>query len=233
MGLGKTVEVLALVLAHQWPGKQRFDTSSSNSSCTNSSPCFPLSPPPSPLLGSEELKEASTAGGYLEKVTASDEVVGEKDWKEKEDDDENYDKDEPADLMQDCEEDDLFATALPDKYYGEEQSTVSPVVGLGISEVGKVVDGDGDGDDVDKVMVEGEEGKGEGEGEGEKREGKKEEGEGEGDVVRCVCGATSDFGYEGEFVQCERCGVWQHSACTGFKSSTHKNFLCGNCKVCV
>ena len=49
------------------------------------------------------------------------------------------------------------------------------------------------------------------------------------DVVRCLCGATSEGSYEGEFVQCERCQVWQHSHCADFHASRHDMFICIKC----
>ena len=59
----------------------------------------------------------------------------------------------------------------------------------------------------------------------------------ESDQVQCVCGATSDSDDGGEeYVQCERCGVWQHSECVHFKSSLHpsssfsfSSFACIKC----
>ena len=52
-----------------------------------------------------------------------------------------------------------------------------------------------------------------------------------GDVVACVCGATAEGDYEGEFVQCDLCGIWQHSKCVGFDSSKQANFYCSKCQV--
>ena len=49
------------------------------------------------------------------------------------------------------------------------------------------------------------------------------------EVVRCLCGATSEGSYEGEFVQCERCQVWQHSHCADFHASRHDSFVCIKC----
>ena len=52
---------------------------------------------------------------------------------------------------------------------------------------------------------------------------------GKGDIVACVCGATTEEGYEGEFVQCEFCERWQHSECVGFDSLKHATFYCTKC----
>ena len=49
------------------------------------------------------------------------------------------------------------------------------------------------------------------------------------EVVRCLCGATSEGSYEGEFVQCERCQVWQHSHCADFHATRHDMFICIKC----
>ena len=49
------------------------------------------------------------------------------------------------------------------------------------------------------------------------------------EVVQCLCGATSEGSYEGEFVQCERCQVWQHSHCADFHASRHDSFVCIKC----
>lgn len=56
------------------------------------------------------------------------------------------------------------------------------------------------------------------------------EGTVEEDVVQCVCGANSETGDDGrEYVQCDRCEVWQHSECAQFKSSQHPTFICIKC----
>ena len=50
------------------------------------------------------------------------------------------------------------------------------------------------------------------------------------DVVQCVCGATSEAGdCGGEYVQCERCEVWQHSLCVHFDSTKYSSFFCLKC----
>ena len=49
------------------------------------------------------------------------------------------------------------------------------------------------------------------------------------EVVQCLCGATSEGSYEGEFVQCERCQVWHHSHCADFHASRHDSFVCIKC----
>ncbi len=49
----------------------------------------------------------------------------------------------------------------------------------------------------------------------------------EEEVIRCLCGATVET--EGEYVQCERCLVWQHSSCAKFVSSRQSTFLCIKC----
>ena len=49
------------------------------------------------------------------------------------------------------------------------------------------------------------------------------------DMVKCLCGATSEGNYQGEFVQCERCLVWQHSKCADFHTSRHDTFVCIKC----
>ena len=50
------------------------------------------------------------------------------------------------------------------------------------------------------------------------------------DVVRCICGATSEGSYKGEFVQCEVCLLWQHSSCVGFKSAKMRHYVCSVCR---
>ncbi len=48
------------------------------------------------------------------------------------------------------------------------------------------------------------------------------------EVIRCLCGATTEV--EGaEYVQCERCLVWQHSSCAKFVSSWQSTFICIKC----
>ena len=49
------------------------------------------------------------------------------------------------------------------------------------------------------------------------------------EVVNCICGAKSEGNYSGEFVQCERCLVWQHSKCADFHASRHDTFVCIKC----
>lgn len=50
------------------------------------------------------------------------------------------------------------------------------------------------------------------------------------DVIRCVCGATSEDETEREFVQCESCNVWQHNQCVLGKASTPENYFCEQCR---
>ena len=49
------------------------------------------------------------------------------------------------------------------------------------------------------------------------------------DSVRCLCGATREGNCEEEFVQCERCLVWQHSSCAGYDGSKQDTFVCVKC----
>ena len=50
------------------------------------------------------------------------------------------------------------------------------------------------------------------------------------DRVQCLCGAVREADYDGEFVQCERCLVWQHSQCANFISEKHNDkFVCIKC----
>ena len=49
------------------------------------------------------------------------------------------------------------------------------------------------------------------------------------DSVRCLCGATREGICEEEFVQCERCLVWQHSSCAGYDGSKQDTFVCVKC----
>ncbi len=50
------------------------------------------------------------------------------------------------------------------------------------------------------------------------------------DVIQCLCGAISDHGYEGEFVQCELCLVWFHTICVDYSSQRHgEHFYCVRC----
>ena len=55
------------------------------------------------------------------------------------------------------------------------------------------------------------------------------------DVIQCMCGTT--YEEEGtEYVQCERCLLWQHSKCAQFNNSRHSSFVCLKClldEVCV
>ena len=54
--------------------------------------------------------------------------------------------------------------------------------------------------------------------------------EGSSEVVLCLCGANSDKGYEGEFVQCETCLVWFHSFCVDFSAERDgPHFYCVRC----
>ena len=51
-----------------------------------------------------------------------------------------------------------------------------------------------------------------------------------GDRVECVCGAVEEGkGGGGEFVQCERCLVWQHSACVKYSPEIQETFVCIKC----
>ena len=47
--------------------------------------------------------------------------------------------------------------------------------------------------------------------------------------VQCLCGAMREDQFGREFVQCERCLVWQHSACVGFDSTKDSSFVCVRC----
>ena len=49
------------------------------------------------------------------------------------------------------------------------------------------------------------------------------------DEVQCLCGAMKEDQYGREFVQCERCLVWQHSSCVGFNSAKDTMFVCVRC----
>ena len=49
------------------------------------------------------------------------------------------------------------------------------------------------------------------------------------DEVQCLCGAMREDQYGQEFVQCERCLVWQHSSCVGFNSAKDSSFVCVRC----
>lgn len=49
------------------------------------------------------------------------------------------------------------------------------------------------------------------------------------DEVQCLCGAMREDQYGREFVQCERCLVWQHSSCVGFDSAKDSTFVCVRC----
>ena len=49
------------------------------------------------------------------------------------------------------------------------------------------------------------------------------------DVVSCVCGAVSDEESGREYVQCERCLVWQHSECVGYNALLNPSFACIKC----
>ena len=49
------------------------------------------------------------------------------------------------------------------------------------------------------------------------------------DEVQCLCGAMREDQYGREFVQCERCLVWQHSSCVGFDSAEDSTFVCVRC----
>ena len=48
------------------------------------------------------------------------------------------------------------------------------------------------------------------------------------EVIQCLCGAAKED--EREFVQCERCHVWQHSSCADYNAEKHgEHFYCIKC----
>ena len=49
------------------------------------------------------------------------------------------------------------------------------------------------------------------------------------DEVQCLCGAMQEDQLGREFVQCERCLVWQHSSCVRFNSTNNSSFICVRC----
>jgi hypothetical protein len=50
-------------------------------------------------------------------------------------------------------------------------------------------------------------------------------------VIRCLCGNNVDDG--STMIQCEKCDVWQHAVCTGFRGaeSVPEKFLCERCEA--
>lgn len=56
-----------------------------------------------------------------------------------------------------------------------------------------------------------------------------------GDIIRCVCGATTqDDDEEGEgWVACEKCATWQHNVCMGIPTENVEDlpdYYCENCR---
>ncbi len=45
--------------------------------------------------------------------------------------------------------------------------------------------------------------------------------------VKCICNSDSAEGHE--YVQCEECGVWQHTECVNFDKDWDCSFYCGGC----
>ncbi|KAL4857890.1 E3 ubiquitin-protein ligase [Chlorella vulgaris] len=50
------------------------------------------------------------------------------------------------------------------------------------------------------------------------------------DTVACVCGATSEEGYSGLWIQCDQCSTWMHAACLGLRRAPLGDFVCGSCQ---
>ena len=55
--------------------------------------------------------------------------------------------------------------------------------------------------------------------------------------ISCICGASSDED-GGIFVQCQQCLIWQHAGCTDYDSKRRKEFICIKCllnkvKICA
>lgn len=59
-----------------------------------------------------------------------------------------------------------------------------------------------------------------------------EEADESGEIIRCVCGHNVDDVEGMEFIECERCNVWQHSICVGIftKKDEPKNYYCEQCE---
>ena len=57
------------------------------------------------------------------------------------------------------------------------------------------------------------------------------------DAISCICGASNDE-YGDIFVQCQQCLIWQHAHCTDYDSKRRKEFICIKCllekvKICI
>ena len=57
------------------------------------------------------------------------------------------------------------------------------------------------------------------------------------DAISCICGASNDK-YGDLFVQCQQCLIWQHAHCTDYDSKRRKEFICIKCllkkvKICI
>jgi hypothetical protein len=66
------------------------------------------------------------------------------------------------------------------------------------------------------------------------RKKKAEAEEQEDDVIRCVCGATSDPGDDSPWIQCEECKAWQHNVCMGLpifeEDLENLEYFCEQCR---
>ena len=145
MGLGKTVEVLALVMTHKWPGAH------------------------------PQAQEATTTMVIQQPPTA----------------DKNTETTNQIEAM-----DTTTTTVDPSVALGSTQKDTSMAQSSISEPVSK--------DDASAIALASEE-------------------------VQCLCGAMREDQYGWEFVQCERCLVWQHSSCVGFNSAEDSNFVCVRC----
>ena len=53
--------------------------------------------------------------------------------------------------------------------------------------------------------------------------------ESDSDEIWCICGGNNSDDYEGEVVQCEQCLVWHHSKCADYDGSKTDTFVCVRC----
>ena len=48
--------------------------------------------------------------------------------------------------------------------------------------------------------------------------------------IDCACGATTELGYAGLWLQCDQCLAWMHGACLGLKRAPPGSFVCTACQ---
>ena len=48
--------------------------------------------------------------------------------------------------------------------------------------------------------------------------------------VECLCGANTEEGYSGLWLQCDECDAWMHATCLGLRRAPPSDFVCGACQ---